>query len=113
IDGQVAKLRGRVMMTHRVSFFDDSYPPLDLKAGASLSAHPDVRNKPLLFGCRTGVCGTCLVRVEGDLKAPSDHEREMLELLAPGDRTARLACQLAVTCDIRIGRHPAASDEIP
>jgi ferredoxin len=95
-------------MAFCVNFFDERYAPVELPAGARLSEHLDVGNSPLLFGCRTGICGTCLVRVEGALSPPSDEERELLDMLAPGDRSARLACQLEVECDLRVGPHPEA-----
>jgi ferredoxin len=95
-------------MQYKVKFYDPSFAQVDLDQGAVLSEHLDVGNSPLLFGCRTGVCGTCLVRVEGPLPPASDEEREMLEVLAPGDPHARLACQLTLEGDICIGPHPEA-----
>jgi len=95
-------------MTCRVSFFDASYAPVELPLGATLSEHLDVGNSPLLFGCRTGICGTCLVKVEGELPPPGDDEREILDVLAPGDRRARLACQLKLVGDLCVGPHPEA-----
>ena len=50
----------------------------------------------MLFGCRTGLCGTCLVTVTGDLAPPSAAEQEILDMLAPGNSQARLACQIDV-----------------
>jgi len=90
-------------MTCKVSFFDESFAPVELAEGAALSEHLDVGNSPLLFGCRTGICGTCLVRVAGVLPPPSDDEKELLEMLAPGDAQARLACQLKLVGDITLG----------
>jgi ferredoxin len=95
-------------MACRVSFFDESFAPVELASGAVLSEHLDVGNSPLLFGCRTGLCGTCLVRVEGELPPASDEEREIIDTLAPGDPHARLACQLKLVGDIRVGPHPEA-----
>jgi ferredoxin len=67
-----------------------------------LVVHLDVRNSPVLFGCRTGLCGTCLARVEGTLPPPSAEEREVLDILAPGDTKARLLCQLSAQDDLCI-----------
>ena len=92
--------------THLVSFFGEGHEPVELPRGANLSEALDVGNSPLLFGCRTGVCATCLVRVEGDLAPPDDEELELLEVMAPGDPKARLACQIDLQADIRIGPHP-------
>lgn len=91
-----------------VSFGDAGYEPVELSENANLSEELDVQNSPLLFGCRTGICGTCLIEVEGAerLPPPDEDEAEMLEVLAPHDRRARLACQLRLTCDIRVRPHP-------
>lgn len=85
-----------------VSFPGTNYAPLTLEKNENLSEHLTVQNSPVLFGCRTGVCGTCLVVVEGDIPPPSEEEKEVLEILAPGDIRARLACQLNLTNDIAI-----------
>ncbi|MEO0605327.1 MAG: 2Fe-2S iron-sulfur cluster-binding protein [Myxococcota bacterium] len=96
------------MSTIEVSFGDEAYAPVRLAAEAPLAEHLDAVNSPLLFGCRTGICGTCLVRLQGPAKAPDDDEQEMLEVFAPDDPRARLACQLACTGDVVIRRHPDA-----
>lgn len=93
---------------HQVDFQDAGFPALQLKPGANLSEHLDVGNSPLLFGCRTGICGTCLVRVTGDVAPPDDEEKELLEVLAPDDENARLACQIVLTADITVVPHPDA-----
>jgi ferredoxin len=95
-------------MSFKVSFFDEKFAPVELAAGSSICEFLDVGNSPLLFGCRTGICGTCLVRVEGALPPPSDEERELLDMLAPGDAQARLGCQIKLTADIRVEPHPEA-----
>ena len=68
-----------------------------------------MQNSPILFGCRTGLCGTCAahVRVDtGALAEPTEEELETLELAfdgePPGD--ARLLCQLRLTADVTIAR---------
>lgn len=50
---------------------------------------------PIPFSCRSASCGTCQVEIlEGAelLEAPSELERELLELLG-GPENNRLACQ--------------------
>ncbi len=89
-----------------VRFPDPRFRSVRLAHGANLSEHLDASNSPLLFGCRTGICGTCLVRVKGEVPEASDDERELLEVLAPDDPHARLACQLCVLGDIEIEPHP-------
>jgi ferredoxin len=73
-----------------------------LAEGANLSEHLTVENSPVLFGCRTGICGTCLVQVDGDISPPGDEEQDLLDVVAPGDPRARLACQLELTADIEL-----------
>jgi ferredoxin len=87
-------------MPCRVRFAGDSHPPVELPDHANLSEHLTVQNSPVLFGCRTGICGTCVVRVDGELPPPSDEELDTLDHVAPGDKRARLACQLDLTGDI-------------
>ena len=91
---------------HHISFSPASHPPLRLRRGALLSEHLSVENSPLLFGCRTGICGTCLIEVEeatnGELGEPAADELELLEIIAPENCRARLACQIELRADIRI-----------
>lgn len=96
-------------MSVSIEFANRGYPPLLLDEGAVLSERLNVLNSPLLFGCRMGICGTCVIRLEvvrGTLPPPSAAERELLDLIAPGDARARLACQIAATADLRIERIP-------
>lgn len=89
-----------------ISFSPASHAPVSLARGALLSEHLSVENSPLLFGCRTGICGTCLIEVEettnGKLVEPAADELELLEIIAPENRRARLACQIELRADIRI-----------
>lgn len=91
---------------HRISFSPASHLPVRLPHGAMLSEQLSVENSPLLFGCRTGICGTCLIEVEeatnGELSEPAADELELLEIIAPENRRARLACQIELRADIRI-----------
>lgn len=89
-------------MTVEVSFPGSKYGPVRLAQGASLSEHLTVQNSPVLFGCRTGICATCLCEVQGAIPPPSADEREILEVFAPDNTRARLACQVDLTADIRL-----------
>jgi len=93
-------------LRHRISFFPASHEPVSLARGSILSERLDVANSPLLFGCRTGICGTCLIEVEaqenGELPRPSGDEKELLEMIAPDNPRARLACQIELCADLRI-----------
>ncbi|MEL7510357.1 MAG: 2Fe-2S iron-sulfur cluster-binding protein, partial [Cyanobacteria bacterium J06554_1] len=54
-------------MVCKISFPDSEYAPLTLDAHTPLADTFTVQNSPILFGCRTGICGTCLVTVIGDV----------------------------------------------
>jgi ferredoxin len=85
-----------------VHFPGTRYAPLSLPAGAGLARNLTAVNSPVLFGCRTGLCGTCVVAVEGDVPPPDEEEREVLAIVAPDEPRARLACQIDLVADIRI-----------
>ncbi len=89
-----------------VSFDDSSFEPVQLEAGSNLSEHLSIDNSPVLFGCRTGICGTCVIEVSAELNGALDpaneEERELLDLMAPGNPRARLACQIKVSANIRV-----------
>jgi ferredoxin len=94
-----------------VRFDGAVYAALHLPCGSRLLEHLTMENSPVLFGCRAGMCGTCLIRVEptgdGALDPPDEAEVELLDLIAPGEPRARLACQLVLTADVRVA--PAGS----
>ena len=92
-----------------VRFPGTNYDALILEKHQNLSEHLTVQNSPVLFGCRTGICGTCLVVVKGNVPPPSAEEAEVLENLSPGNNRVRLACQLEPTCDIEITLLPKES----
>lgn len=89
-------------MSCEVSFPGSRHKPLRLAPGSSLSEHLTVENSPVLFGCRTGICATCLSEIEGPIPPPDPDEREILEIFAPDNPRARLACQVELTADVRI-----------
>ncbi|MEL7245618.1 MAG: 2Fe-2S iron-sulfur cluster-binding protein [Cyanobacteria bacterium J06573_2] len=88
--------------TCEIQFPKTKYKPINLELNQPLSEHLTVENSPILFGCRTGICGTCLVIIEGDIPPPSEEEKELLEILAPENPKARLACQIQLTNNIDI-----------
>lgn len=87
-----------------ISFPGTSYRSIKLEKHQKLSEHLTVQNSPVLFGCRTGICGTCLVLVKGEVPPPSEEEREVLEMLVGDNPNARLACQLDIVSDLEIVR---------
>jgi ferredoxin len=66
---------------YTIQFPNTGHKPIQLPAQSQLAQHLTVQNSPVLFGCRTGICGTCLVQVEGDLPDPSPEEQEVLDAL--------------------------------
>jgi ferredoxin len=88
----------------KVSFPGSEFKEIILQVDDRLSECLTVQNSPVLFGCRTGICGTCLVEVVGDVVPPNVDELEMLETLAPNNQKARLACQVDVIGDVEIRR---------
>jgi ferredoxin len=77
---------------------------VEAPAGTSLQEIAETAGADLTFGCRTGSCGTCRVRISRGLDHCSPagpEERDFLKGLdAPSDQ--RLACQLKVNGDIDI-----------
>lgn len=92
-------------MTARVRFARSGHAPIDLAVGAGLAEVLDVHNSPVLFGCRTGVCGTCLSEVSGDLVPPDADEQEVLDIHAPGNPRARLLCQVRFGHELVVERY--------
>ncbi|MEL6553718.1 MAG: 2Fe-2S iron-sulfur cluster-binding protein [Cyanobacteria bacterium J06621_11] len=85
-----------------IIFPDTNFPQLAADQTEPLSTQLTLQNSPILFGCRTGICGTCLVLATGDIQSPTAEEQEVLDILVPGCATARLACQLKPTGDISL-----------
>jgi len=93
------------MMVHTIEFPNTKHNAVILPTGAKLSEDLTIVNSPVLFGCRTGICGTCLVQIEKayeSLAAPEESEVEALEVYAPRNPKARLACQIVLNCDIAL-----------
>jgi ferredoxin len=58
----------------------------------------------ILFGCRDGACGACIIRVKKgseNLSPMEDNEKDFLETMA-AEEDERLACQCKVKGDIEI-----------
>ncbi len=72
--------------------------------GTPLQAIADAAGADITFGCRSGSCGTCRIRVregQAHCSAMAPEERDfLLGLDAPGDH--RLACQVRVDGDVEI-----------
>jgi ferredoxin len=87
-------------MMCNIKFADSRFESIGIPAGQPLAEVLTVQNSPVLFGCRTGICGTCVVGVTGDVVEASEDELEILELYAADNPMARLACQLLVRGDV-------------
>ena len=84
--------------------FASGEPPIQLNAKANLSEHLSADNSPVLFGCRTGLCGTCIIGVtvlKGTIAPPDEDEQEVLALYSEHPQ-ARLACQIQITADLHL-----------
>ena len=83
-------------MKKQVSFTEGS-EPVFIDEGDNLSEALNIENSPILFGCRTGICGTCIVHImktEGPLPALTEAELDYFEMMEVSDKNVRLACQL-------------------
>ena len=71
---------------------------VEAPCGTPLQAIADASGADITFGCRSGSCGTCRVRIlagREHCSAPTPEERDFLQgLAAPEDH--RLACQVTV-----------------
>ncbi|MGB3298371.1 MAG: 2Fe-2S iron-sulfur cluster-binding protein [Phormidesmis sp.] len=88
--------------SHTVHFPSSVHASVATDGRKPLAAILTLQNSPILFGCRTGICGTCLVLATGDLLPPAAEEQEVLAMLAPDFPNARLACQIKTTGDISL-----------
>lgn len=92
-------------MACEIHFEDTSFPSQKVPKGENLSEHLHACNSPLLFGCRSGLCGTCLIEViAGECSPTTKDEKEALAIYAPDHPNARLACQLEPLGDLHIRR---------
>lgn len=79
---------------------------VDVPVGTPLMKAAEENDTFLEFGCRNGMCGTCVITIlagEKYLKPPTPEEQATLEELGakPGQR---LGCQLKITHDLKISR---------
>ena len=76
---------------------------VEAPVGTSLQAIADTSGADITFGCRSGSCGTCRVRIpeSNHCSPPNSEEREFLAALQ-GAPEERLACQVCVVGDIHV-----------
>lgn len=72
-----------------------NYPLIDMS---------EQHDTSILFGCRDGACGACMIKViehPQNLSPMLDHERDFLETMS-AEPNERLACQCKVLGDVTI-----------
>lgn len=77
---------------------------VEVDAGTDLQTVAEREETFLSFGCRNGMCGTCLVTVVSGMRhlnPPTKEEETTLGELGAGINQ-RLACQLTVSGDIEL-----------
>ena len=90
------------MSLYTIQFPNTDYLPVSVEESTPLSVALNLQNSPILFGCRTGICGTCLASATGCILPPTADEQEVLAILAPDCSTARLTCQITPTGDLSV-----------
>lgn len=88
----------------QISFPDSTYSPILIESSMLLAEVLTVQNSPVLFGCRTGICGTCIAQVWGNVLPPEPPEQEILAAYGATQPQVRLACQLVIKGDIELRR---------
>lgn len=89
-------------MKHKIQFLNED--SIHVPEGELLSEALDITTSPILFGCRTGICATCLVKVHNganNLPICSDDEKEVIEL-STEESNCRLACCLSLKGDVTL-----------
>jgi ferredoxin len=77
---------------------------IDVKDGYALIDMCEDYDTSILFGCRDGACGACMVRVldgKDNLSPMQDDEKDFLETMA-AEEDERLACQCKVYGDVKL-----------
>lgn len=77
---------------------------IEVKDGYAMIDMCEDHDTSILFGCRDGACGACMIRVlEGadNLSKMQDDEKDFLETMAAEDNE-RLACQCKVYGDVKV-----------
>ena len=81
------------------------FDSLDNEKGSALVDKLDATNSPILFGCRTGICCTCAIRVHNpeNCRPQTQVERVFFESVGLEQETdLRLSCQLSAEHDLSV-----------
>lgn len=93
------------MKKYKIEFSNSAHNSVEMDENSELSEQLSVQNSPILFGCRTGICGTCLVQVEEGAQAlapAGDEELEVIDIFSNGEPNLRLACRIKLTNHLKI-----------
>ena len=77
---------------------------IEVKDGYALIDMCEDHDTSILFGCRDGACGACMVKVisgADKLSPMQDDEKDFLETMA-AEPDERLACQCKVYGDVKL-----------
>lgn len=77
---------------------------IEMKEGQALIDMCEEHDTSILFGCRDGACGACMIKIlkgSENISKMEDSERDFLETMA-AEETERLGCQCKVYGDIEI-----------
>ena len=77
---------------------------IDVPSGYAMIDMCEDHDTSILFGCRDGACGACMVRVldgADHLSPMKDDEKDFLETMA-AEPNERLACQCKVFGDVTL-----------
>ncbi|WP_186644882.1 2Fe-2S iron-sulfur cluster-binding protein [Fluviispira vulneris] len=77
---------------------------INIEHGAAIIDVCETEETSILFGCRDGACGACMIRVlenPENLSPMEEHERDFLETMAARE-DERLACQCKVLGDVTV-----------
>lgn len=77
---------------------------IEVKENSAIIDVCEQHDTSILFGCRDGACGACMVRIlinPQNLSPMEEHERDFLETMAARE-DERLACQCRVLGDVTI-----------
>ncbi|KAB8033332.1 2Fe-2S iron-sulfur cluster-binding protein [Fluviispira multicolorata] len=77
---------------------------INIEKGAAIIDVCETEETSILFGCRDGACGACMIRVlenPENLSPMEEHERDFLETMAARE-DERLACQCKVLGNVTV-----------
>jgi ferredoxin len=89
----------------KITFVNSQHAPVEVACEQNLSESLNSSNSPVLFGCRTGVCGACVVKIHSgieQLDKMSAADEEVVLVMVDDPTAVRLGCQLYPKGDLEI-----------